>query len=393
MTRRKAAETIVDTTQSIFAAFSLDSMEKLTTTQARFCKVFINKQKENLTQNQSLEIFKQSLEEVLGNLIVRVEEGSNQAAILGQLKHDLENQSIWNVFDKYYRSKTVQKGTILDELAPYLNNEEKIRNFVQHEVQLLPSQLLSDLEPKAVNRDNLMNLLINLKREKSSDFKCFVTDYCDLDTVMHALSENKDSRIHLLVRTDVHYTTIIIDKVDGVNQAIVMDAAADPKCSQMAEDMKKHGFEKVYVLGLKDRIQFDFYNCAFFSLDSAWQSHKEEDLFKLLSDLPADTQNDLICLEWKNMPAKFVRNATSTTFVSNCLAKTQIYKNGETFKSYMDNHLQEIDSENGKRKMHAVLETKKAKNADKIRQQVEKCSPEDLSSLIQQNSLGNYLAN
>lgn len=381
--------------QMMFQSLSLDSQKEppkpLDSNSQKFFKVFLKKNKASLEQSSDVQEFKGALLGVLSQLDLRMDDSDVSKQAIQQLQHDLKNQVLINVFKKYYPKPVLEEGTLLKELAPYLGDQEKIAALSLLEGEILQGKIIADLEAGAVNRDSLMALMISLKKGKYADFDCYTVDFCDLpeclEALKHRLDQTEGKQIQLLVRSDVHYTAVIVNSNQGVLQAAVMDAAKDQRAEGIAKHLKRLNCQKVFVVGFEDRIQFDSYNCGFFSFDSAFQAYKYKAFFELLNTLPVQCKGELHSIAWKDMPPIFVRNTTSTSFVRSYAAKNEIYKLDDTFETYLNKHIVQVDIGKGTpTNMHSVLATRVKKEGMKIQEIMSKLSHQELLAIVVNSS-------
>ncbi|CUI16227.1 hypothetical protein PNK_0599 [Candidatus Protochlamydia naegleriophila] len=393
-------ECVTHSAQIAFQSLSLDLQQSLQNSldsnSQKFFKLFLRKKKEDLEQTEDTVQFKNALVDVLSQLELRMNEGDACKEEIHNLQHDLKNQVLINVFKKYYSVPVTKEGTILKELAPYLGNQEKIDLLSQHEGKVLQEKVIGDLQEYAVNRDSLMALMIRSKKEKSSGFNCYTVDACDLQECLENLkrlfSQKGAQQIQLLVRNDVHYTAVIVESNEGVLQAAVMDAAKDKRGVQIALFLKKLNYEKVFIVGDEDRIQFDSYNCSFFSFDSVFQAYKHGAFFNMLNSIPAKNKGELFSVAWKDMPPSFVRNATSTSFVQAYAAKNEAYKQGDTFETYLNRHTAYVDiGRDNPVKVHTVLATRVKKEGEKIKKMVAELPHQELLETVVRFSARNMI--
>ncbi len=391
-------DVLVKITQQAFQNLSLVDIQPLDSTANKLCTVLIRKASEELNQSLSVKTFKNSLEILLNNFSDRITEPTN-AAFIKALKHDLKHKNLTEIFNKYYNyatSSPIEK-TLLFHFAPYLGNKDKIQLLAEKEAESLPEKIQSHLEFFATNRDELMTLLIKRKKDKNPKLNCYVIDICDLPTCVeglktlyHSLPSEKSQRIQLLVRNDVHYTGVDIDLSKKETQVAVMDAAGDPKCKEILSILKQLDCQFMYVLGLEDHIQFDNYNCGFFSFDSVYQSSQDPNFFDLLKKLPAEKKDHYYSLAWQNTPPRYVRNATSLTFMKKYHEsnphKDEIYKNNETFASFVNKHIDKRNINGNLKDAHTVLEDKVTKQKPKITLMLKELSARDLYDIINHHS-------
>ncbi|MBA2369213.1 MAG: hypothetical protein H0V82_09350 [Candidatus Protochlamydia sp.] len=355
----------------------------------RVLKIFLRKNEAGLNESRDVNIFKNSLEDFLQCFGQRVENIPTLEAVKA-LQHDLKHQNLMEISSKYFKNNHF--GQLTNELAPFLGHKSNLKGLSLHEAQLAREKLISDFVFKAVNRDGLMSFFIHHKRDQNIHFNCHIIDANDVPASLLKINDTavtNDFKIHLMVRTGVHYTAVVLESKDGVLQAAVMDAAGDKSYQSIIEEIEKVGCKQIYVMGAKDVIQFDKFNCAFFTFDSIWQAFKQPEFFDYLKELPQIVEGNSRLIAWKDMSPKFVRNATSLTFMknyhSNNFAKDAPYEKNVNFEGYVNQFI-ELRNVNGtERKAHTLLENRIMKQKPKIEARIEKLKDDELIEMINQN--------
>jgi hypothetical protein len=102
-----------------------------------------------------------------------------------------------------------------------------------------------------------------------------------------------------------------------------MDAAQDNKRKEACKILESQGFE-VTLCGNpegEDRIQQDAENCSFYSYDHLVNSSRIDDFFERVYKAPYKNEEGRKYVLWREMPATFIKNAQSITYLKKAYEK------------------------------------------------------------------------
>jgi hypothetical protein len=366
----------------------------LTKSESQVLGLFCRRYSKELTQTGDVNLFKESLQHILESFIPRIGNDETKKAILA-FQNELQNQNLLEISKKYFQNDT--QGTFTEQLAPFLGKNSNIQNLAAQEGDQIRAKLVNDFAFKALNRDSLMSLFVEYKKGKRDSFKCNVIDINDLPACLGVFINTMEfSKLNLMVRSGVHYTAVILERGEEGVQAAILDAAGDKSYMTIDEICEEAGCKSIYILGAKDVIQFDRFNCAFFTFDTIWQAFKHPNFFAYLKELPSEVKNGRQLLFWNELASFFVRNATSLSFMNNYHATNPAsqdsYKGCVNFKDYVDGFIELRNIGGTQRKAHTVLENRVTKQQLKITKMFDALSDEQLIAAINNNLAGALLA-
>jgi hypothetical protein len=277
---------------------------------------------------------------------------------------DLHNRSLAEINRKYFPLNLPDTQSVLPcwidinklflhTIIPCLEAERKqVENYLNNETLPIP-----------IIRDRLLKLLVADFENKQPTFRGYVLaidEFADFLSLLQSTDFNKiPERLFLFVRCEVHYTTVVLEKEHSHLNAYVLDAAGDPRGLALSNELRCLNIGRIYVVGKFDKIQFDTYNCAFFSFELAKTFHKTNGI-KNLNKIDAKQMDCVHYLHWSDLPEEFIQFTTSRSFIQKYLQNhperhNKPYKKEITFKEYIESHQGSID-ESGRKGHNRIVQ-------------------------------------
>ncbi len=266
----------------------------------------------------------------------------------------------------------------------------------------IKGRVIAQLEEGALTRTETLKILIflkNIQREAigRKTYDCQVQNITQFPNALHDAITADKKRFQFMVHSGGHYTAVECAIKDGIKQAIVMDAAQDQRSEKICKILEKQGFQVTYCGNPKmtERVQYDSVNCSFFSYDHLVASSRMESFFERVNKAPHTVENGRKYVSWKEMPAAFIRNAQSITFLKTAIRDNPSLAAGSVdlddteraapnrrvsvLHRYLD--MNAIETEEGKRLQKGITKVRvRAKH--KVESHLESLSDKDLLTLF-----------
>jgi hypothetical protein len=169
-----------------------------------------------------------------------------------------------------------------------------------------------------------INLLVHLEKQQNPDFNCQVVDIKNFSDSLKEildcseLAAGESKRVQLIVHNRGHYSTVDFKISANNHQCIVLDAANDPRMSEIIVHLNKSKAfyppplnQQFAITGNKKfNIQSDYSSCPVFALDHAVQISKMD-----LYDNLAVIMNKEKAIDWLDLPQELIWNAQSKSWV------------------------------------------------------------------------------
>lgn len=366
-------------------------------------KLYLNKIKAEFSSSDNPVELKNAIMLQFQAFLSKLESASSESApLVAQFINDLKNKSLEEISQKYFEHPWAD-GTLpfISDLAESFKREGAKLYHVETDV--LKAQIANEsLKPGAMNRDGLMRILAYTKKAKHPQLECYVVDQNEFKDIMAYASllksKKQDCRFQILVRSDVHYTAVDIEIKGGAMRTAVMDAAGDESSIALANHLKSIGADEIYILGRLDQIQYDRYNCSFFSLDTVVKSSQVPNFFDLLRSKTAEVKEGVNMVAWKDLPPRFVKNATSTTFMkkyysTNPDSETKEYKKSRTFKEFIDSNIEDRPVNSEMRPMNVTIEKKIGRYAQITHKTLDTLSNQQVTAIVKHYALSQFMHN
>lgn len=293
----------------------------------------------------SLEDFRLELLDMIisfENKIAGMELDAKDKKFIHAVYQAVYGKSMYKLYEDFCENPTLGKHS--EKIQYFTDDLKKIFDPTQNagfnrainaEMQGLKGRMVAQMEEGAITRTESLKLLILIKSSHrralgKPPFDCEVADITELEDVINRnLSSNEDARCQIILHNTGHYTAVDCRKKNGVKEAIIMDAGQDDRMEEVKKELEEKGF-KVTIIGkpeekeidkpnVKERIQFDHVNCAFFSYDNLVASSRIPTFFEDLAKGPHQEQDGVMYVPWKEMPAAIIRNAQSVSFMDNAV--------------------------------------------------------------------------
>lgn len=334
----------------------------------------------------------------LEGFLARLKDDKSESALLLEpFIDDIKNKSLEEVYNKYYASNKEDFPCVSDLAIIFSQNDENfsIQEIFDKETGELKEKIHESITPSPMNRDSLMRLVANKKMKKHTELDCYVVTPSEFkDILSYASQLQGNCRFQFLVRSDAHYTAVDVEIKAGKMRAAVMDAGGDPSCLELVKALKSANGSPVYLLGALDAIQSDRYNCSFFSMDTVVKSSKDPKFFDSLK--PVQEAGGISLVRWDSLPPRFVKNATSTTYLAKYFekhseTKTQHYKKEQTFEQTIKGHIAKRDVKGTLRDTNTMIEKKIEKYAEVSSKALASLSNAELRSIVKQPALSEFI--
>ena len=258
------------------------------------------------------------------------------------------------------------------------------------------------------NRNEMLRLMIYLKSlkraETENDFECYVVDAHEFKDFLHIINTHppasKNHRLQILVRNDVHYTSVDIKMGGNQKECLVMDAALDERFMGLIEDLKQSHFNTIYVAGIpaqrrakefadvrakiNESLQLDTFSCSAFGFHLLSRSSKKKDLFEFLdkSSDALDPEEGVRYLSWKKFPPDFVQTAQYPKFfLQKEISQTKEFKKEKNLSTWIKQHFNTIEEGNKKRETNALINKKFVKYGKQVCQAMHSLSKGDIAQI------------
>lgn len=268
--------------------------------------------------------------------------------------NDVQEKSLHELKSKYFNEQTGLHSDFpfpfTEDLETFFTgqssmNDHTSETFLQNEYANFNSKIDSQMEMAAVNRNEMLRILLEQKAEKrdlngKAPLDAYVVDANELPCFMDKLFQNlppEKHRMQLMVRSDAHYTAVEIELSPEGHRCLVLDAALDRRYMAIPQMLKNYPFKDIYVSGNEVKIQYDFINCATFALTQLTSSSKMEDLFDRLEQLNYnDTlQEGVKFIEWNQFPAIFLKNSQTISLLQKHPEWTENFKHGLNLSEFI----------------------------------------------------------
>lgn len=352
------------------------------------------------TMLMALQTFKSQVENDLESDVVQ---------FLAKFIADVKEKPLSTMQSKYFsagrESALNFKTAIIPEMFRIFAGLEKeidINTLLANESKDIGALLSKQTEMCAMNRNEMLRLLVALKnKERSqerSQFDCYVLDteemaeFLDSAFTVFSDEQNPSKRLQLIVRSDVHYTAVELELGHERNLALVMDAALDPRMEAIIATLEKTGqFAKIYVAS-ETKIQNDTFNCGTFSFNQLCNSSKDAQLFEHLASFPVKKEEgNVLRINWISFPAKLVKNAQSLRFIDAHAEKDLPIKRELTLAGYVAQHvIQKQLSPERTVKVNSAIENKFNAYASLTTASIETMPAEDLTRIVCSYALNDF---
>lgn len=362
-------------------------------------KSFISK----LSSTNSLNL-RENLKETINNFL-SVGSGylsDTDKLFANEFSNDLINKTLHEFRSKYFNTNSAGKLNLnlpfVSDLIKFFADKDKfndstIDDYLSDEENTIVDRLKEQVEPKAMNRNEMLRLLVYLKeisREENEKqpLSAYVIDHEEMKPFLDVLCKNsfaETKRVQLLVRNDVHYTALEIELSPQGKKCVIMDAFLDSRYLNIAALMREYSFDKIYCAGNNSRIQFDAYNCSTFTFSHLTKSSGMPDFFNLIESLPQnfDEQQGIHFIDWINFPANMIKNAQSMTFLAKHKEWLQPkFKGGVTFKDYVDSQSVERSMKGITKSVNIGIDKKFDSYAGKIQNNLKSIEPQFIMSIV-----------
>lgn len=274
---------------------------------------------------------------------------------------DLQEKSLHEFKSKYFAEQTGLKADypfpFTKDLDAFFTGNNCLngfsnKKFMKNEAANFNAKLNQQMEMGALNRNEMLRILLNQKTEKRAlngkqPLDAYVVDVTELSCFMDKLLQclpNEKQRMQLMVRTFAHYTAVDIELSPEGHRCLVLDAALDKNYMNIPEILKNYPFEDIYVSGKEFyepgkevKIQYDFMNCSAYALSQLSSSSKMENLFDSLEQMNYAYNNakGVKFIEWNQFPAVFLKLSQTISLLQKHPEWEVNFKNGLTLQDYI----------------------------------------------------------
>lgn len=308
-----------------------------------------------LDQEGDLPSVREGLYDELSRLFERIfasKEGGIPHSFEGFL-HDIKSKSLAEITQKYALSEEEPASPLVQNIPGLFSGRSKL---LESEVLAIREEISNQLHMDgAGKKDEMLRLLISEKSlsraRKGENFDAYVisrNETADFVRQLQAnIPEEGNRRVHLLIRSQVHYTALDFEMSGEGLKCFIMDAANDVNCFGIARELGNLGVDEIYLASVKDetgaetgKLQNDGNSCPVFSMDHIVQSSKVPRLFEELKSKRHTEVDGVRHIPWIDFDPSFVKNAQSLRFferynVRNPEAIGSTYKPGLTFAEYI----------------------------------------------------------
>ncbi|MFT4553379.1 MAG: hypothetical protein ACI9S8_002017 [Chlamydiales bacterium] len=291
----------------------------------------------------------------LDQLFNRIFQGEDPLPVsVTEFLQDIDSKTLAEVTQKYAPLEGVPPSPLAQEIPTLFHG---LSTLQRRETSALREKLFGQLQLDGAGRkDEMLRLLMHEKtmsrsRKGEYNFDAFVLDRVEITDFVNQLQANLPEegsrRIQLLVRSGVHYTALDFEMSSEGLKCFIMDAANDPNCFKVAQELRELGIDEIYLASVKDekgqesnKLQHDGNSCPVFSMDHIVHSSKMPKLFDDLRVKPQEFVDGIRHVSWIDMSPSLVKNAQSISFLERYLKKnpgsgSEVYKAGQVFEEYL----------------------------------------------------------